>query len=264
MLNDAIKKAILEHAAQCYPRESCGLIVDDAYLPCTNIAADDEQFEIDPSDYIKCSLLGEIKAVVHSHPDSSINPSQPDKVQMNLPLVLSKKAGLEHLASQSIPWVITNGTEIAVFEPDGYQAPLLGREYHHGLLDCYTLFKDYYERELGIMLSEYERKDAWWEDSNHSSLYLDNYQREGFVEVSKDELQKHDVLLCRVGRTNHVNRAAIFLGDGKLTSEEAPPVFGDSIILHHPYGCDSLREIFGRQWYDRTAIVIRHKSLIRP
>lgn len=122
MLNDAIKQAILEHAAQCYPKEACGLIVDDAYLPCKNIAADDERFEIDPSDYIKCSLLGDIKAVVHSHPDGSVSPSQPDKVQMNLPLVLSKKAGFEYMASQSLPWVITNGSDIAVFEPDGYQA----------------------------------------------------------------------------------------------------------------------------------------------
>lgn len=250
MLTARIKKAINAHANECHPREACGVIADGKYIPCTNVSPDDTQFEIDVMDLVSASKQGKIQAYVHSHSgfgEASTKPSQPDMIQMGL---------------HGLPWVIANGVDVDLYKPTNYKAPLLGREYHHGLLDCYTLFRDYYERELDIILSEYERKDEWWEDSNHPSLYLDNFAAEGFVEVSKDELQKHDVLLCRIGRTNHVNHAAIYLGDGKLTSEEAPPVFGDNIIIHHPYGRDSLREIFGRQWYDRTSIVIRHRSLL--
>ena len=138
-------------------------------------------------------------------------------------------------------------------------APLIGREYHHGVMDCYTLIQDYYARELGIMLSDYERVDRWWERKEANSLYLNNFEREGFVPV--DTLQKHDVLLCRVGRTEHINHACVFVGDGKLSSEQTPPVMGDSLILHHPYNKPSVREIYGQMWQDKTALIIRHKSL---
>lgn len=246
MLTAKIKKAINTHANAEYPRESCGVIVGKEYIPCTNIAADDAQFEIDPIDLVGASKEGKIKAYVHSHPDGSCQPSMPDRVQMNL---------------HGLPWIISNGTECAIHKPDGYQAPLLGREYHHGLMDCYSLVKDYYQRELGITLNDYERTDAWWENKDSKPLYVDNFKKEGFVEV--DTIQKHDIILCRLGRTEHVNHALVFIGDGTLKSERTDDVIGDSLVLHHPYNRESLREIYGDNWMRRAAIIIRHKSLIK-
>ena len=158
-----------------------------------------------------------------------------------------------------LPWVITNGTECAIHKPDGYQAPLLGREYHHGLMDCYTLVKDYYQRELGITLNDYERQDCWWENKDSKPLYLDGFKKEGFVEV--DTIQKYDIILARLGRTAHVNHALVFIGDGKLKSERTDDVIGNDLVLHHPYGRESLREIYGESWQRRAAIIIRHKSM---
>lgn len=246
MLTKSIKKAIIAHAVADYPREACGVIVGKEYIPCTNIASDNAQFEICPIDLVGASKEGAIKAYVHSHPDGSTAPSMPDRVQMNL---------------HSKPWVITNGIDVEMHKPDGYQAPLLGREYHHGLMDCYTLVKDYYQRELDITLSDYERSDVWWESADSEPLYLDNFKAEGFVEV--DNIQKHDLILCRLGRTEHVNHALVFIGDGKLKSERTDDVIGDSLVLHHPYNRESLREIYGEQWQRRAAVVIRHKSLIK-
>ena len=244
MLTKSIKAAIIAHAQRDYPREACGVIVGKEYIPCTNISPDDAQFEIDPMDIVGVSKEGEIKAYVHSHPDGSTSPSMPDRVQMNL---------------HGLPWIITNGTECAIHEPDGYQAPLLGREYHHGLMDCYTLVKDYYQRELGIYLNDYKRKDEWWIDAKSKPLYLDGFKKEGFIEV--DTIQKHDIILCRLGRTEHVNHALVFIGDGTLKSERTDDVIGNDLVLHHPYGRESLREIYGEQWQRRTAIIIRHKSM---
>ena len=244
MLTKSIKAAIIAHAQRDYPREACGVIVGKEYIPCTNISPDDAQFEIDPMDIVGVSKEGEIKAYVHSHPDGSTSPSMPDRVQMNL---------------HGLPWIITNGTECAIHEPDGYQAPLLGREYHHGLMDCYTLIRDYYQRELGIYLNDYKRKDEWWIDAKSKPLYLDGFKKEGFIEV--DTIQKHDIILCRLGRTEHVNHALVFIGDGTLKSERTDDVIGNDLVLHHPYGRESLREIYGEQWQRRTAIIIRHKSM---
>ena len=245
MLTKSIKKAIIDHALAEYPRESCGVIVRKEYIPCKNISPDDTQFEIDPIDLVGAGNEGTIKAYVHSHPDGSTEPSMPDKVQMNL---------------HGLPWIITNGVDVALHKPDGYQAPLIGREYHHGLMDCFTIVKDYYQRELGIVINDYPRNDVWWESADSKPLYLDNFKSEGFVEV--DNIKKHDVILCRLGRTEHVNHALIFIGDGALTSEPTDSVISDCLVLHHPYNRQSIREMYSDQWQRRAAIIVRHKDLL--
>ena len=154
MLTAKIKKAINAHANECHPKESCGVIVNGDYIPCTNVAVDDAQFEIDVMDIVGAEKEGKILAYCHSHPDGTTAPSQPDRVQMNL---------------HGLPWIITDGENVELHKPDGYQAPLLGREYYHGLLDCYTLVKDYYHRELSITLNDYERKDEWWTDAKNTA-----------------------------------------------------------------------------------------------
>lgn len=249
MLTAKIKNAINAHANEQHPKEACGVIVNGEYIPCTNVAIDDAQFEIDVIDLVGAEKEGRIQAYVHSHSgfgEASTKPSQPDMIQMGL---------------HGLPWIITNGIDVELHKPDGYQAPLLGREYYHGLLDCYTLVKDYYQRELGIILNDYERDDCWWEDAKSKPLYVGNFKNEGFVEV--DTIQKHDLILARLGRTEHINHALVFIGDGKLKSERTEGVIGDCLVLHHPYGRDSIREIYGEAWQRRAAMIIRHKSLIK-
>lgn len=261
MLTAKIKKAINAHALAEYPRESCGAIIGKEYIPCTNIAASDDQFDICPTDLINLPKQGDVLAYVHSHPYGSTAPSMIDKVQMSLPANLAKQLDDKSFLKHSVPWVITDGVNVELHKPDGYQAPLLGREYYHGLLDCYTLVKDYYQRELGITLNDYERTDEWWADAKSKPLYLDNFKKEGFVEV--DTIQKHDLILARLGRTEHVNHALVFIGDGTLKSETTDAVISDCLVLHHPYNQQSLREMYSEQWQRRAAVIIRHKSLIK-
>ena len=247
-LNKALKNAITEHAWAEYPNECCGLIIDGEYQPCVNVSPDPaNSFEIDPSQLIDDN----IQAIVHSHPNGSAEPSEIDKVQMGL---------------HGVDWVIVGlgvhsddeqYCSIKSHKPKAYQAPLIGREYYHGTQDCYSLVRDYYERELGITLPDFPRVDSWWEDESHEPLYEQNFGKAGFLQVH--DLQKHDIILCRVGRTHHVNHALIYLGDGKLKSEKAPKVMGDNLVLHHPHGRLSVREIYGESWQKRTAMIVRYK-----
>ncbi|OOR90238.1 phage tail protein [Moraxella caviae] len=246
-LTQTLKNQILTHYQKCLPKECCGVIIKTAkqkhYVPCANLAYGNDSFILDPSDWVAAEGMGEIIAIVHSHPNGDILPSDGDRLQMSL---------------HGVPWVITNGTDFGVYEPDDYTAPLLGREYHHGLLDCYSLVRDYYNRELNIKLPDFTRTDSWWEDEHHEPLYQNNFEKAGFIQVQ--DLKPYDVILCRVGRTHHINHALVYLGDTQLTSEDSEPHRGD-VIIHHPHGALSRREIYGESWQRRTAMVVRHRDL---
>lgn len=243
-LTEILKAAIAQHAEECYPLECCGVIIDDYYVPCRNIATDKNQFEIHHEDLAIAEELGEIQAYVHSHPNATARASEIDLLQIEL---------------HEKPWVICAypDIEFQIYDPCGYQAPLVGRNYIHGIQDCFAIVRDFYKRELDITIPDYQRQDKWWESKENASLYLDNFEKEGFIEVG--DPQYGDVLLCRVGRTEHVNHAVIWLGDQpELKSEKTEACIGSALILHHPYGRKSCREIFGPQWQERIVKVVRY------
>ena len=244
VLTKKAQAAIVEHAAESYPRESCGVIVKRQYIPCKNIGSGNDQFIIDPRDLVRAEAIGRVDMIVHSHPDGDAAMSPADMQQIH---------------KHGIPWAVVAypGGEITICDPP--PAPLVNREYIHGSLDCFGIVRDYYARELGIKIADFERIDLWWE-SEGDSLYLDNFKSQGFIEV--DTLQRHDVILCRVQPTRHINHALIYLGDdGTLSSEINDDAIGDNLVLHHPYLRRSRREIYGNVWRERAAIIVRHTTL---
>jgi len=232
-LSPTLLKKILAHATHEFPREACGVIVTshgrDAYLPCVNLAQNNEHFVIDPADYAAAEDKGEVTAIVHSHPVTAPNPSQAD-------LIGIEKSG--------IPWVIVNPLSGAhtITNPTGYTAPLIGREFSHGVLDCLTLIQDYY-LSIGIQLPQSERENEWW--LKGQNLYLDLYEDWGFVEVAEPQL--HDVVLIKMG-SPVPNHGAIYLGD--------------NIILHHVMRRLSCRDVFGGYWQRHATHYLRHKDLM--
>lgn len=244
MLNATLRRDIIEHAAEEYPKECCGVIVDGKYYQCRNIASDPtEEFRIHPADHRE--FEGRIQAYVHSHPDGTSKMSQADRVYM------------EHCGK---PYIILAYPikEFGVYAPSGYKAPLVGRTFIHGVLDCYGLVKDFYERELGVTLPEFEREDKWW-DSGDISLYEENFEKAGFYKV--DDLQYGDMIVCQVDAPVP-NHALIYLGENvDLKSENAPPCIGVNMVLHHLYGRKSTREIYGVYWESKTKMILRHKEV---
>lgn len=238
--------AIYAHALEHYNdgrREACGLIVrtadGDAYRPCTNIASGDQSagFKLCPRDWAACEDEGEIVAVVHSHPDASAHPSDADRIMCN-------RSGL--------PWLIISmpGGVILQCQPVPDGLPLVGRAFHHGVVDCYTLVRDYYQQRLGIELPDFERADDWW--SKGQNLYRENFAKAGFVQVAGVEdaaPRPHDVLLMMV-KANVENHAAVY--------EDA----SRNLLLHHLWGRPSGHDIWGGYWRRHTTAVLRHKSLL--
>lgn len=252
-LTDDIKIKIRSLAERYHPLEMCGIICTNAngdaeYIDVPNTHPHpQDQFKIDVREVDKVQSSGKaIQAIVHSHPYGSSDPSDYDKVQMQL---------------HNRPYVIVGmDGDIAVHHPE--RAPLVGRAYVHGTQDCYGIVRDYYARELGIFIKDKERDDLWWEREDAESLYLENFKEFGFIEVPKEELRRHDVLLCRWGNTRHVNHALIYLAnEGALISEETDPCVGSRLCLHHPYNGLSGRFILGDVRLATCDIVVRHKDM---
>lgn len=245
--------AIKAHAVAVYPEESCGLVIKqgkkEVYQPCDNVHPEPKEgFRIRDNDYGVAMETGEVLAVVHSHPDASNKPSEGDLVMIE---------------EMQIPWLIVSvykdlldggkvvAGDVLKIDPSEYEAPLEGRMFYHGVLDCYTLVRDYYKRVLSQELPNFDREDGWWEDMKGPNLYLENFEKAGFTTVPGGlrDIQEHDVVLMEIQTSKPVNgpnHAAIYVGDGK--------------ILHHLHGRLSSKDVYGGYWQNVTRCVIRHKE----
>lgn len=242
-MNEQTKKDAVAHAISVYPEESCGLVAvikgKEVYRPCINRAVSrSEHFVIAGEDWAAIEDEGEITAVVHSHPDAPSNPSQADKVQCE---------------NTELPWYIISigrqpGEELKLHDmacvtPSGYEAPLVGRQFVHGVLDCYGLIRDWYKRNLGIELTNYQRTDGWWERGEN--LYMKNFEAEGFYPVPESEMRRGDMIVMQV-MAKEPNHAGVYLGDG--------------LFMHHVYGRLSSRDVYGGLWREATRVILRHKD----
>lgn len=251
MLHKKTMAAIQAHALAEYPRECCGLIVAvgrrEEYRPCTNLEASTGQFRLGAQDWAEAEDAGRVLAVVHSHPDAPAAPSEADMAACE---------------ASGVPWVIVSVREGAVaevhqFAPSGWRAPLLGRQFFHGILDCYTLIRDWYSREAGIELPDFERADDWW--NNGQDLYMQQFGLAGFARIPEGAaLQPGDVVLMAV-RSPVANHAGVYLGmRGLAETPDLHPV--PNAMLHHLYGRLSERVVYGGYWQEITRAVIRHKD----
>ncbi|WP_141332211.1 C40 family peptidase [Myxococcus sp. AB025B] len=227
--------AALTQARAESPRESCGLVVrisgDLVYRPCRNLAEGHAHFHLAPEDFARAESEGEVVAVVHSHPNASPEPSEADRV-------MCERWGL--------PWLIVNVPvgHWQVLVPSGYRAPLVGRPFSHGVLDCFSLIRDHFAEVVGIEIPDFERPDDWW--LKGGNLYLEEYERAGFADVTGQALREHDVLLMQL-RAQVPNHAGVYLGA--------------DVVLHHLQNSLSKRETYSGFWARVTRKVVRHRSL---
>ncbi|WP_443113319.1 C40 family peptidase [Herbaspirillum seropedicae] len=242
--------AIRAHAVAEYPRECCGLVVadhdgDELYFPCRNVAPPSKAGRDRRNDYFVLSKadqgaaldLGEVIAVVHSHPDWPATPTQGDLVACE---------------ESALPWHIVRvdgadgevvAAELVTVHPSGYRAPLLGREFFHGVLDCYALIRDWFLQERGVVLKDFAREDGWWEGETGPDLYLEHFREAGFVPIDISQVREGDCFIMQV-RSKRANHAAVYIGNGE--------------ILHHLYGRPSQRDVYGGYWAEVTRLVVRY------
>ncbi|MFA9261795.1 MAG: C40 family peptidase [Undibacterium sp.] len=222
-------EAAKAHARAEFPKESCGLVVSNKYVRCKNVAEDPlNDFQIETSISSKAQMSGKLRGVFHSHPNGPYYPSMTDmKTQI----------------SMDIPWAIITLDEERISDPImwGDQLgiePLVGREFMHGVTDCYSIIRDAFrmgreemkKQEMSewpfppIVLPEVARDDSWWKSDD--DLYSTHFEKFGFKIVDLTDAKPGDVWLKSLG-TRQTNP------DGKL-NHGGVLVSGDQILHHLP------------------------------
>jgi proteasome lid subunit RPN8/RPN11 len=229
-------EAALAHAEQVQPFESCGVISEGSYVPLKNLATVPNTFALDMREYCQRASSRGVEAVVHSH--------------VYLPPIASD-ADLTMCENTGLPWLIVSWPlrTHSIIRPSGYRAPLVGRQWAWGSLDCYGLIRDAFEAYTGIRIPDFDRDWLFWEKKQ--DLILEHYEAAGFVKQSQGTQPQHcDVMGMRI-RAPVVNHLGIFL--------EEPQ---GGVLLHQLQGRLSVREIYGGTYLNATELHLRHRKFI--
>lgn len=239
-----LKDLMMAEASRVYPNEACGLIVQvgskSVPIACTNASeVPTHQFLIPTDEYLAACERGEVIGVWHTHVNILPTPSEADKV------------GCE---ASALPWFIlsifkneadeVSFSDIHKLEPSGYELDYLGRPYVFGVLDCWSLCRDYYRREYSIELDDFPRISEFWKAGH--DFFEKNWAEQGFVRQIDQEPQAGDLLMMQTDSTGKINHIAVYLGDG--------------IMMHHCHGRLSKREVYGGYWLKHTSHHLRFKT----
>lgn len=236
-LDVLLRNEIISATHKGMPNEICGVILNnETFLEVQNLHHDPENhFALDPNVWEEEEKGRKITCIVHSHTKGQDTFSPQD---------------VRSCKQLQIPWYLfclPSGKEI-YYDPLKPE-PLLGREWHYGLWDCYSLVKDYYSIQRGIRLKDYERGAAmdWMEPE--WNVFVENFQEEGFKIINEDKaLKSGDVILMQL-QGHNPNHLGMILDPNT------------NVMLHHLYGRLSEVTVYGGYWLKHTKMRLRHESI---
>lgn len=280
-IKDFIKADCLKDTSE----ERCGVIVgsrgDVVAIPCKNISPNpSDHFVISPIDLAEIRKTSTLLGYYHSHlNDHQYELSKYDR------LVSSR------LNLYSIIYSIKTDT-FNDFQPHANDfISYLGRPFITGIFDCYTLIQDYYKHEFNIKLTDpvdsvrmiYAVKegapcpealkpfyDSWdFSDPNElENIIRLRYDIMNFGEISKKIVNSawliEHFLANKFTKVNSIREGDIILVN--LPVQGMTPTFpthcllslGGNEVVHHPYGGESERLLYGRYLNRSTMCILRH------
>lgn len=240
-VTDDVVRDMRAHAEAEYPREACGLVIaagdGPKYLPRTNTAESPEtDFRISPQAYAGAARQGAVLAVAHSHPSGPAHPSEADMAGqlasgLTWALVNVLRCSSGAVQAQAPLW----------WGPGAPVAPYLEREFVTGVADCYSLARDWYRNERGIILPDFARSDSWWESDGN--LFAEHLAAAGFAPCDEPE-DVGDGYIMQV-QARVANHCAVYVGGG--------------LLLHHLAGRLSRKEPVHR-WRAHILYRVRHSG----
>ena len=95
--------------------------------------------------------------------------------------------------------------------------------------DCYSLVRDFYRLDLGVVLPDFPRDRAWWLEGP-SMFTEERLRKTGFRRVGVDELKAGDSVTFTIN-SKIINHCGVYIGEG--------------LLLHHLWNRLSRREPLG-------------------
>ena len=191
-----------EHVIYEYPKEACGFVVENKYIPIENVANDPvNTFEITNEKFQEYEST--LEGIIHSHTHKSYRYD--GRVPSKLDMMLSEQLPEINLA-------IAHCTGYSVSKPLIYNKtidfPLINRPYIPNVYDCYTLVRDYHQDKLPLM-----PRNEQWEEEN-PSLLLENLNKYS-SKIGFNEAKIGDILIYRIG-SNYPNHLAILYDENRI------------------------------------------------
>lgn len=229
-MNYFLQNKIKEYALELKPEECCGLIInkdnEDIVYPCQNISFHKNTHSLlNPLDYVRAEKIGNIVGIYHSQ-------------EHDFPSVQDNMTAYNYnLSSIIYAWKNDN---FYIIEPKLKE--YLYKDFKLGENDCFQLIRNYYKIEKNININNYNIGENWYK--NEPNIIFNNFKKEGFIEVSKNNLQKDDILLFGKNK-ERIQHMGIYLNDNKF--------------LHHSYNMKSVIELVQGIWDEKLMLVVRYK-----
>lgn len=197
---NSVITAAKAHALAQYPNECCGLVINNEYIEFTNASETPTDSYVFPEGSEEQVEIA--SAVIHSHPDGNNYPSKTD---MESQIAANKIYGIIKCTKTT--------TDNPIFWGDfRLEESLIGREFIHGINDCYSIIRAYFWQVKQIKLIEIPRNWNWWEEGE--DLYIANFKAAGFSQITESEAVEGDCFLGKI-LSDQINHGGIYLGKGK-------------------------------------------------
>jgi proteasome lid subunit RPN8/RPN11 len=231
MLTETIKQTIRYLAGQKYPEEICGFLTNKGLMPIENTSDKPLHFAaIDPKSYALAEEEG-IIFLYHSHakePNFSKLDIDACK-QLNIPFVL----------------YVVETDKFTIANPQG--GDYIGRDWVYGINDCFSLVRDWYRQEWGIILDDFARCEVGETCKEGWNVFAESFESQGFTRLSAYgvKLQAGDVLLMQIASPNPNHLGLIF------DSEKQE-------FMQHLRDRPSSIDPYGGYWAQHTVGVLRY------
>jgi proteasome lid subunit RPN8/RPN11 len=229
-----VLESALAHATVEMPREACGVVVDGKFRPVPNESTVMDHFAMQREGFFRAVRDGKLEAIVHSH------AYQPP---------IASQADLSMCETTNVPWLIVSVPtgKWTVIEPHGYVAPLIGRQWCHGSLDCWGLVRDGFTAFTGIELVDFDRDWDWWHKDQN--LIVEKIESAGFKLLPQDTPPQHcDMIIMQI-RAPVPNHMGLYIEP-------------EGMLLHQLSGRVSVRETYGGFYQQATMYIARHLDFL--
>lgn len=210
MLDLKLKSTIKSYCATFPNEESGGVIDKGVFLPLPNFAENKRQF-------YQTEYNGIPEFIVHSH--------LKDSAASDVDIMVCNKLG--------VPFVIYSllNDDFNVIYPQTGELPYVGRPYICGLIDCLELVRDYYSRELNILIPEYDGKFRFFHrqkrilldpnlNSRNNRVFIDFFERSGFAEIPLSSIRKNDLVIVNSDLILAPHGCGVYLGNNKILEHQ--------------------------------------------